>query len=387
MRTLAVYLWVVLALAGCAALPPAPPALSCVPTPVRPAVTPNLQAAQWRDLPGWGNDDQQLAWSAWLQSCAALMRKPAWQEVCLQAIASHPATGAAVRDYFETHFDLYQSRQPDGAAQGLITGYYAPVLAGSLVRTDRFNIPLYAQPGDLLDIDLSSVYPELKSLRLRGRLQGNHVVPYWSRAQIDGDQHPLAGHELVWLEDSLAAFFLQIQGSGRIRLPDGREIMVGYADQNGYPYQAIGRVLLERGELTADQLSMQAIQAWGAAHPDQLPELLAQNPSYVFFRILPNGAVLGALGVPLEAGRSIAIDSHALPLGAPVWLSTTEPLSTQPMNRLVIAQDTGGAIRGNVRADVYFGVGDVAGQHAGKMKQQGQMWVLLPKGMPISSLP
>jgi membrane-bound lytic murein transglycosylase A len=370
--------------APCATLCPAP--VQCLPPKQigAPPVVPNLRPATWADLPGWDADHQLEAWPAWLASCAALKNKPDWKMVCGMANGLNPVDDTGVRAYFETNFNVFQSVQADGGVQGLFTGYYAPVLQGSLVRTSRFSVPLYAPPPDLLSIDLSAVYPELKTLRLRGRLQGNQIVPYWSRSQIDGDIRPLAGHELVWLENPVDAFFLQIQGSGHIKLPDGKEIMVGYADQNGYPYLAIGRVLVERGDLHADQVSMQAIRDWGQAHPDQLPDLLAQNPSYVFFRILPDTAPLGALGVALTAGRSVAIDPRAIPLGAPIWLSTTEPLSSQPMDRLMMAQDTGGAIRGNVRADVYFGLGDVAGRLAGKMKQRGQIWVLLPKAIPAS---
>lgn len=369
---------------GCSTLCPAPVQCSSPKQIGALPVVPNLHPVAWAELPGWEADHQLAAWPAWLDSCSALKNKPDWKTVCGLADTLNPVDDASVRVYFETNFNVFQSARADGDVQGLFTGYYAPVLQGSLVRTKRFTVPLYAPPPDLLSIDLSAVYPELKAMRLRGRLQGNEVVPYWSRSQIDGQVRPLAGHELVWLENPVDAFFLQIQGSGHIKLPDGKEIMVGYADQNGYPYLAIGRVLVARGDLRADQVSMQAIRDWGQMHPDQLPDLLAQNPSYVFFRILPDTAPLGALGVALTAERSVAIDPRAIPLGAPIWLSTTEPLSRQPMDRLMMAQDTGGAIRGNVRADVYFGLGDIAGRLAGEMKQSGQIWVLLPKAIPAS---
>ncbi len=373
-------------LAGCATTQqPAvlPPPVQCptpAPAPV-PPVVPHLHAADWSALPGWRDGEQLASWPVWLVTCSTLQHKTGWQSVCQAAQRLTPVDDVEVRQYFESLFNVYQSIQSDGTDHGLITGYYSPLLHGSLTRTAQFSVPLYAQPADLLTIDLSSEYPQLKGMRLRGRLQGNQIVPYWSRAQIDGAQHPLAGKELVWLDDPVEAFFLQIQGSGRIVLPDRSQITVGYADQNGYPYQAIGRVLVARGQMSADQLSMQSIRAWGAAHPDQLPDLLAQNPSYVFFRIMPDTVPLGALGVPVTGGYSIAVDPRAIPLGAPVWLATSQPESTVPLDRLVLAQDTGGAIRGNVRADVYFGLGNAAGDEAGKMKQQGQIWVLLPKGI------
>lgn len=362
---------------------PPPP----VPAPVPPQpVTPHLRPVAWSALPGWQDDALLSAWPAWLQSCAVLKSRPDWQAVCTAAASLNPADSDAVRAYFQTWFNVYQSLQPDGTATGLVTGYYEPLLHGSRTPSPDYPVPLYRVPPDLLNIDLSSVYPELKHMRLRGRLQGNKVVPYWNRADIDGAQRPLAGNELVWVDNPVEAFFLQIQGSGRVRLTDGTMMQVGYANQNGFPYRAIGHVLVERGELKLEQASMQNIKAWGRRNPQQLPELLSQNPSYVFFKELPDSSgPIGALGLPLTGGRSIAVDSRAMPLGAPVWLSTTQPQSDAPMNLLVLAQDTGGAIHGNVRADFYFGFGNAAGKEAGKMKQQGRMWVLLPKTLAIES--
>jgi len=360
-----------------------PPAPEIPPPP--PPVTPNLSPTDWSSLPGWHDDKLLEAWPAWLESCAKLKTRPEWQDVCAAAEALKPADAATVRTFFETRFAPYQSRQPDGSKDGLITGYYEPLLHGSLTPSPKYSIPLYAPPADLLTIDLGSVYPELKHMRLRGRLQGNKVVPYLARADIDDGSNPLKGNELVWVDDPVEAFFLQIQGSGRVQLPDGSMMRVGYADQNGYPYRSIGRVLAERGELPLAQTSMQNIKAWGRRNPDKLPELLAQNPSYVFFRALPDNGngPMGALGVPITGGRSIAVDARAIPLGAPVWLATTVPSSDQPLDRLVLAQDTGGAIRGNVRADFFWGFGNEAGKKAGMMKQTGKMWVLLPKDMPV----
>lgn len=217
-------------------------------------------------------------------------------------------------------------------------------------------------------------------------MQGNKVVPYFSRAEIVGREKEYADRVLLWVDDAVELFFLQIQGSGRVRLPDGGMVRVGYADQNGHPYQSVGRLLVERGELKLEQASMQGIQAWARANPAKLAELLNANPSYVFFRELPaKGAAdegpPGALGVPLSAERSIAVDPRHIPLGAPVFLSTTQPNSSIPLRRLMLAQDTGGAIRGVVRADFFWGFGAEAGNQAGRMKQPGQMWVLLPPGL------
>lgn len=364
---------------------------ACTTTPPKPAVAPPAVAvppaapfavSKWEMLPDWQTMDLQPSWAAFLQSCRALKAKPGWQETCARADGLAQPDNAALRSFFEQGFTPYQVINADGSSQGLITGYYEPRLSGSRVRTDRFRYPLYAAPDDLLTIDLGEVYPQLKDLRLRGRLQGKRVVPYYDRAEIDDGKAALQGRELFWVEDAVDLFFLQIQGSGRIELPDGSLVKVGYAEQNGHPYISIGKKLIEMGELKPEEASMQGIKNWAAQHPDRLGALLAQNPSYVFFRELPNGlsAPLGALGVPLTDEYSIAIDPRTIPLGAPVLLSTTYPNSAEPLNRLMLAQDTGGAIKGAVRADFFWGFGEQAGVRAGRMKQRGQMWVLFPKG-------
>jgi membrane-bound lytic murein transglycosylase A len=323
-----------------------------------------------------------------------LVKRSAWQPVCAEAATLAAPDEAAVRAFFEQRFQPYQATADDGSAEGLVTGYYEPLLKGDRVRTERARYPLYAAPDDLISVELASIYPELKGLRLRGRLAGNKLVPYLTRKEIEdaasGKGKGFKAQPIAWAEDPVDLFFLQIQGSGRIELPDGSHLRVGYADQNGHPYQSIGKLLVERGELKLEQASMQGIKDWGAQNPDKLPELLASNPSFVFFRPLPNGLAgpLGALGVPLTGGRSIAVDPRFIPLGAPVFLATTQPNSPLPMNRLVMAQDTGSAIRGGVRADFFWGFGLEAGELAGRTKQRGRMWVLLPKTLPdLASTP
>lgn len=391
-----------LSLAACAVRPPVeptapPPVPTPAPTPVpaptpplptAPQVYPTLKAVSWTDLPFWPAEQASAAWPAFLQGCTTLVKRSAWQASCAEAAAMPAPDDAAARAFFERHFQPWQATQEDGGTEGLITGYYEPLLKGDRVRTARARFPLHAVPDDLITVDLAGVYPELKSLRLRGRLVGNRIVPYATRAEIESGQNGFRGRPIAWAEDPVDLFFLQIQGSGRIELPDGSHLRVGYADQNGHPYQSIGRLLVERGELTLDQASMQGIKDWGVRNPEKLPELLTANPSYVFFRELPNGlsGPLGALGVPLTGGRSIAVDPRFIPLGAPVFLATTHPNSPEPLNRLVMAQDTGGAIRGGVRADLFFGFGDAAGELAGRMKQRGRMWVLLPKDYPLLSV-
>lgn len=333
-------------------------------------------------LPDWQTIDLQPTWAAFWQSCNALKNKPGWQTVCARASELTQADNTALHTFFEEGFTPYQVFNPDGSSQGLITGYYEPKLYGSRVKTARFRYPLYAAPDDLLVIDLSEVYPQLKDLRLRGRLQGNRVVPYYNRSEIDNGKAPLRGRELFWVDNAVDLFFLQIQGSGRIELPDGSLMKVGYAEQNGHPYNSIGKKLVQMGVFTIEESSMQNIKLWAEKHPDKLASLLEQNPSYVFFRELPPelSAPLGALGVPLTNEYSMAVDARTIPLGAPVFLSTTYPNTTVPLNRLMLAQDTGGAIKGAVRGDFFWGFGEQAGAQAGRMKQTGQMWVLFPKG-------
>ena len=358
----------------------APPAL--IPTPA--TTYPTLKPVDWAAVAFWQDDTVSETWSAFLHSCSTLARRTAWQAVCSEAAAMGTPDDAATRAFFERRFQPYQATQEDGSTEGMVTGYYEPLLKGDRVRTERARFPLYAAPDDLVSVELASVYPELKNLRLRGRLVGNKLVPYPSRKEIGAAGDGFKGKPIAWAEDPVDLFFLQIQGSGRIELPDGSHVRVGYADQNGHPYQSIGKLLVERGELKLEQASMQGIKNWGAKNPDKLPDLLASNPSFVFFRELPDSlpGPLGALGVPLTGGRSIAADPRFIPLGAPVFLATTQPNSALPLNRLVMAQDTGSAIRGGVRADFFWGFGDKAGELAGRMKQRGRMWVLLPKDWP-----
>ena len=338
--------------------------------------------SKWEMLPDWQTIDLQPAWAAFWQSCTALKNKPGWQPICSRANELEQPDNSSLRTFFEEGFTPYQVYNPDGTSQGLITGYYEPKLYGSRVKTDRFRYPLYSVPEDLLIIDLGEMYPQLKDLRLRGRVEGNRVVPYFNRAEIDNGKAPLKGRELLWVDNAIDLFFLQIQGSGRIELPDGSMVKVGYANQNGHPYNSIGRKLVDMGAFTLEEASMQSIKMWAQNNPEQLDTLLEHNPSYVFFRELPAtlSAPLGALGVPLTNEYSMAVDTRTIPLGAPVFLSTTYPNSTEPLNRLMLAQDTGGAIKGAVRGDFFWGFGEQAGAQAGRMKQIGQMWVLFPKG-------
>ena len=207
------------------------------------------------------------------------------------------------------------------------------------------------------------------------------MIPYFSRESISDQKLPIKGNEIFWVQDSVEAFFLEIQGSGVIQFEDGSTTQVGYADQNGHPYRSMGLALIQEGELSRHKVSMASIKAWAKQNKKKLHKFLNANPSFVFFRELPQGlpGPIGAMGIPISSERSVAVDRKFIPLGAPIFLSTTEPNTEIPLERLMIAQDTGGAIGGGVRADFYWGQGDRAGKKAGSMKQKGSIWVLLPK--------
>lgn len=341
-----------------------------------------LKKSDWSAIESsFESDNVLLTWTAWLRSCSVLKQKDTWKKVCDLAEDIKEPSDENIKNYFKKYFNLYSATNMDGSDTGTITGYYQPILKGSKVKTSHYKIPLYTTPKDLITVDLSEVYPELKSKRLRGKLAGNKLIPYLSRAEIDGQGSPLAGNEIVWVEDPVEAFFLEIQGSGIIQFDNGEAMQIGYADQNGYPFKAIGSTLVQKKEITMAEASMEGIKNWARKNITKLREFLNMNASYVFFRKLPNDlpGPIGALGVSIEAERSVAIDPKFIPLGAPIFLSTTQPNASEPLERLMVAQDTGGAIRGGVRADFYWGSGDEAGRKAGSMKQQGKIWTLLPR--------
>ena len=345
------------------------------------------------EIPGWTTDTLSAAWPAFVAECPVLIARAAtpaiWRDVCATANGSALADDASVRAFFELHFTPYRVSDTDGRETGTVTGYYEPLLRGSRRPGERFRYPLYAPPDDLLTIDLAELAPELKGKRVRGRVEDKRVVPYWARGDIDAGLESLRGKELVWVDDAFDAFLVHIQGSARISLAEGGTMRVGYADQNGRAYRSIGETLVERGELELESVTMQAIRQWARAHPEAMPSLLAENPSYVFFReVVPDADApidgpIGTLGVPLVAQRTVAVDPRAIPLGTPVFLATTFPMSQRALTRLVMAQDTGGAIRGALRADLFWGFGDEAGEQAGRMRQPGRMWILWPKGAPL----
>ena len=325
----------------------------------------SFNAVSWQALPGWQDDDVSQAWPAWLKSCDVLRKRSGevnWRQVCTQAASISSRDTQSIRRYFESHFQAYEVRNSSGSDTGLITGYYEPVMNGSLTRTSTFTVPLYAYPN---------------------AWKKSRPNPGPTRAELMSSG-VLQGSEIAWVQDPVAAASMQIQGSGKIRLQDGRVLRLGFAGTNEQPFKSFAQWLLDRKEITRSEASMQGISQWAKQNPDRVNEMLNSNPRFVFFKELPGNVDAdlgpnGALGVPLTAERSIAIDLQAMPLGAPVFLATTKPLSNQSLQKLVMAQDTGKAIVGGVRADYYWGSGEAAGEMAGRMKQNGKMWLLLPR--------
>jgi membrane-bound lytic murein transglycosylase A len=351
-------------------------------------VAPRLAPTSWSELPGWDEDDLTEAWPALLRSCAVLGRESGWSAFCAEARTLKP-TQAEIKRFLEARLQPFRVENEAGATSGLITGYYEPLLTGSRIHGAPFMTPLFGVPDDLVDVQLGDLYPELRNMRLRGRIEGHTLVPYAPRSGIEAAPG-VRGKEIVWVDDAVAAFFMEVQGSGQVRLVDHGKasdvIRLSYANQNGHPYKAIGRWLVEQGEMTLENVSMQSIVAWTRSHPERLKELLFANPSYVFFKespiVDPSLGPSGALGVALTPGRSVAVDARVVKLGVPVYLDSSWPGTGAPLRRLVIAQDTGGAIAASqarpARADLFVGMGESAGEVAGQMKQQGRMWVLLP---------
>jgi membrane-bound lytic murein transglycosylase A len=375
-----------LLLGACVPTTTVPPA---VPPEKKPeAVTARYRTAQWSDLPGWPGEQLQASWRAWQASCTRIKTRTEWRDICAEAEALGAPGSKAMQQFFERRFAPWRIETNTGADSGLITGYYEVLLKGSK-KPGPGRTPIYGVPDDLLTIDFGDLYPELKNQRVRGRLEGRKVVPYWNRAEIEAGKLGEEGKVLAWADDPVDAFFLEVQGSGRLQLEDGTIVRLGYANQNGHPYRAIGKWLVEQGELTREQVTMQSIRDWVRTHPARRAEILQSNPSYVFFKIMPATATsaVGALNVPLTEAASIAVDPRFIPLGSPVYIATTRPDNNAPLQRLVQAQDTGGAIRGPVRADYFWGSGPAAADLAGITKQQGALWLLWPKESPLPTLP
>ena len=369
---------VIVLAAGCAQLPGTPSPCPQCPPPKPAPETARYEAVPFADLPGWDHALMAPSLRAFSSGCRR------FGQLCELAASVPAGDERAAREFFEANFSPYALTSSETGDRGLITGYYEPVIEGSRTRSDVNRYPILGVPDDLIVVDLAAINPELRSLRLRGRVEGRRLVPYYSRGEIDGRNGALPAPVIAWTADPVELFFLQVQGSGQIQLDGGERIRAGFADQNGHPYRSLGRYLVDRGEMPLEQASMQGIKAWAAANPGKLQDALNYNASYVFFRELPAAdGPIGALNIALTAEYSLAVDRRFVPLGSPVYLASTYPLSEERLERLMAAHDTGGAIRGVVRADFFWGGGKDAGALAGRMRQQGKMWLLWPRGEPL----
>lgn len=362
----------------------------------------DFQITTYSALDGWQDDDHGAAFTAFLKSCELILKRKAskpmpnpaiagttgdWQPLCKTASNLMPETNSRAKMFFEQAFtplEVYYNGNPNGT----FTGYHEPLLKGSFTKSTRYNVPLYKKPSDIIKINLGTFREKYKGVTLQGVLKGDQVVPYANRANIIDGALEKQKLELLWVDSAIDAFFLQVQGSGRIALEDGTIIAVGYAGKNGQPYRSLGRILINAGEMTLEGTSAQTIKQWLHDNPDRQRWLLDQNPSYVFFRLLENNdGPYGSAGVTLTAERSLAIDPMHLPLLAPIWVDATRPdqfdksIHTIPFKQLMVAQDTGGAIKGAIRGDVFWGHGAKSDEVAGRMNNQGRLVLLLPNSL------
>ncbi len=358
-----------------------------------------LEKAEFSTLPGWQEENFRGFFPAFLKSCAKIATLPEtrqmggigmagtagdWQPLCAAALAL-PPEAALWRQFFEKNFTPFKIRNNEEES-GLFTGYYEASLKGSRDRKAPYLTPLYLRPPELVMVDLGRFRDNLKGQRIAGKVVNGDLFPYPDRTGIEEGALKDRQLELVWVDSDIDAFFLHIQGSGLVEMDDGSELRVGYAAQNGHPYFAIGRDLIEKGYVPREEMSMQAIRTWLEENPDKATELMQKNASFIFFRELDTDGPIGAQGVELTPERSLAVDRKWLPLGVPLWLATeVAPASSSSeidrFERLMMAQDTGGAIVGPVRGDVFWGHGDYAYDMSGGMKSAGELWILLPNAL------
>ncbi|MDF1722184.1 MAG: MltA domain-containing protein [Minwuia sp.] len=354
-----------------------------VPQPEREGKAPDahsLVRGSFDDLPGWADDAVGDVTPSWLRHCGRWKWRKGDVATAMQATCAELASGQAITHRFlQDHFDVWILKA-DGP--GLLTGYFEPTYAGRRDMASGFEVPILPRPDDLISVDLGAFRPDLKGNRIAGRINGQDLEPYPDRTAIRQGALSDIVDPIFWLSDPVDLFFLQIQGSGRIALPGGDIAHVGYAAQNGQPYRAIGRDLIEVGAIRREDMSMQAIRQWLSANPDQADAMMDRNPSYVFFqeRTGVTGAI-GAAGTQLTPLRSIAVDRKAWQLGLPMFVSAPAQGSDPAITRLAIAEDTGGAIRGPRRADFFLGAGDEAARLAGSMNRSLSLWLLYPKGL------
>lgn len=326
----------------------------------------------FNDISSWKNEDFSLALGTYLHTCKRTYTQDLYKFSCLKAKEVDLANETEAKKFFEENFTPFVSL----SKTSLATGYFEPLLQGSLEQSDEFPFPLYAVPKDLLRVELSATYKQRLSHPLRGRLVGKKIKPYYTREEINNKALEQL-KPICYVNDKVELFFLQVQGSGCIELEDKSILNIGYGDQNGYPYVSIGKKMIQKGILKRGEVSLQSIRSYLYANPKEVDEILNANPSYIFFEPRANSAS-GALGVILEAERSVAVDKKNIPLGMPLFISTTDPLSKEKFERMVFAHDTGGAIKGEARLDIFYGRGAKAQEKAGNMQNPLRLWMLIP---------
>ncbi len=362
-----------------------------------------LEPTRWAELDGWSGDDHATAFATFQASCRPIVRsnganderpvRVALERVCARAMKAGALDRTAAQRFFEDNFLPIRIRKL-GDQAGFLTGYYEPIVGGSRFPTREFTVPLYRRPPDLIAAGAAQPGgPFPNSGRAFRRTSGGELVPYYDRGEIEDGALDGQHLEICWLRSATEALFIQIQGSARVRLEDGTMLRLNYDAHNGYPYVPVGRVLIERNVIPREEMSMQRIREWMRANPDDAKDVRRQNKSMVFFRIVgltDEGEALGAQGIPLSAGRSIAVDKALHVYGTPFFIAADLPIaSAQPntvFRRTMIAQDTGSAIVGPARADLYFGAGEQAGAVAGRVRQPGRFAMLLPRDLdPVAA--
>lgn len=387
---------VVLALTSCASVPTsdAPPATEDQNDKLI------LAEVKFENVPGWSGADHSVILPTFLRSCDVLEMKPLdqdmgkdprmgkisdWVDICADARKIRPGNSVELQFFFQSRFVAYRASNNQENI-GLFTGYYEPELDGRWGREGVFTVPVYSRPNDIVTASLGDYRPELAGKQIAGRILNNKLIPYNTRAEINNGALNGRGLEILWVDDPVALFFLHVQGSGRIKMADGSTVRIGYAGRNGRPYTSIGKELVKRGVMPLKDVTAPAIMDWLRTHPIAGQEVMNKNESFVFFRVIDGDGPLGAQGVPLTPGRSMAVDKRFIPYGVPIWLNTTDPLNEKlPLRRLMVAQDTGSAIKGPVRGDVFWGFGDDAALRAGVMKSRGEYYLILPRSRAFST--
>lgn len=332
--------------------------------------TPNrMEMASFYEMDGFFEDDLDYALNVFKKDCIRSKRYELFKNICEKAQSEVDG-----KKFFIVNFQPYKLFDSNSSDEGIITGYYEPFLYGSLKKTKRYKYPVYKIPKNLIFSD----EPNLKEYKLRGKIVGNKIVPYDTRKEIEAKPNNPNLEVIAYVDDKYDLFSLHIQGSGKILLEDGKVINVGYGEQNGWPFRGIGTYMLEKGYISRNELSIQGIKNFFIKNPSKIDEVLNINDSYIFFRVSKNGAT-GSLGSVLTAKRNLAVDKDFIPLGMPVFLNTKNPVTKQNINQLMVAADVGGAIKGEIRADFFWGPGNEAFEYAGRMKEKGKMYVLMPK--------